>query len=367
MSEQPGADRNYLNIHVLISHSPSCLNRDDMNMQKSAIFGGVRRVRISSQCLKRALRFSEYYKEHLGYPSVRTLHLDRLQAKFAAALKGHFPPETVARVLALIAERDGVEEGAEADAVAPWCVEEVAGICKALQELEGKEKDEKRIAKALKARAEELRGALVGAKDIALSGRMATSGLMTRVDGSLSVAHALTTHAVDEDVDWFTAMDDLVQDAGESGAGHLNTQEFGAGVFYRYASLNVRQLQDNLGKVGREEALRIAAHVVHLLATVVPSAKQHSFAAHNPADLVLTSFADMPLSAANAFETPVRKERNGGFIGPSIAAFETYMARVHVGYGLDDPQVVFSLWETKLSPRLDTMAALEEWVRSGGK
>ncbi|MBE0766411.1 type I-E CRISPR-associated protein Cas7/Cse4/CasC, partial [Escherichia coli] len=45
---------NFINIHVLISHSPSCLNRDDMNMQKDAIFGGKRRVRISSQSLKRA-------------------------------------------------------------------------------------------------------------------------------------------------------------------------------------------------------------------------------------------------------------------------------------------------------------------------
>jgi len=47
--------KNFLNMHVLISHSPSCLNRDDMNMQKSAIFGGQRRVRISSQSLKRAV------------------------------------------------------------------------------------------------------------------------------------------------------------------------------------------------------------------------------------------------------------------------------------------------------------------------
>ena len=47
---------NFINIHVLISHSPSCLNRDDMNMQKDAIFGGKRRVRISSQSLKRAMR-----------------------------------------------------------------------------------------------------------------------------------------------------------------------------------------------------------------------------------------------------------------------------------------------------------------------
>ena len=54
--------KNFINFHVLISHSPSCLNRDDMNMQKSAVFGGERRVRISSQSLKRAGPFGT--KDH---------------------------------------------------------------------------------------------------------------------------------------------------------------------------------------------------------------------------------------------------------------------------------------------------------------
>ena len=39
---------NFINFHVLISHSPSCLNRDDMNMQKDAVFGGKRRVRSNA-------------------------------------------------------------------------------------------------------------------------------------------------------------------------------------------------------------------------------------------------------------------------------------------------------------------------------
>ncbi|MCY4177381.1 MAG: type I-E CRISPR-associated protein Cas7/Cse4/CasC, partial [Endozoicomonadaceae bacterium] len=68
-------EKNFINFHITISHSSSCLNRDDMNMQKSAIFGGVRRVRISSQSLKRAMRKSEYYKTHLGNTSIRTKQL----------------------------------------------------------------------------------------------------------------------------------------------------------------------------------------------------------------------------------------------------------------------------------------------------
>lgn len=69
---------NFVNFHVLISHSPACLNRDDMNMQKDAVFGGKRRVRISSQSLKRAMRKSDYYARHIGDPSIRTRKLDLL-------------------------------------------------------------------------------------------------------------------------------------------------------------------------------------------------------------------------------------------------------------------------------------------------
>jgi CRISPR system Cascade subunit CasC len=71
--------KNFVNFHVLISHSPSCLNRDDMNMQKSAIFGGERRVRISSQSLKRSMRKSDYYQQHLGEASIRSRNLDLLK------------------------------------------------------------------------------------------------------------------------------------------------------------------------------------------------------------------------------------------------------------------------------------------------
>ncbi|WP_176377375.1 type I-E CRISPR-associated protein Cas7/Cse4/CasC, partial [Escherichia coli] len=88
--------------------------------------------------------------------------------------------------------------------------------------------------------------------DIALSGRMATSGMMTelgKVDGAMSIAHAITTHQVDSDIDWFTAVDDLQ----EQGSAHLGTQEFSSGVFYRYANINLAQLQENLGGASREQ------------------------------------------------------------------------------------------------------------------
>ncbi len=206
------------------------------------------------------------------------------------------------------------------------------------------------------------------AVDIALSGRMATSGLMSSIDGALAVAHAITTHAVDADIDWFTAVDDLIDDAGEVGAAHLNTQEFSAGVFYRYASLNLRQLQDNLGGASRERALEIASHVLHLLATIVPSAKQQTFAAHNLADYALVSFSDIPVSLANAFEAPV-KEKSGGFLAPSIAGLATYWQTIHKGYGLDEIAAYFALRDAPNAEGLltkESLQGLEAWVANNG-
>jgi CRISPR system Cascade subunit CasC len=373
--------KNFINFHVLISHSPSCLNRDDMNMQKTAVFGGVNRVRVSSQSLKRSMRMSDYHRATLGVPSVRTRDLGKLKSRFTDLLKDRYDAATVGKALECISGKEGIAEGVEADAVAPWSVGEVAYFCGTIK---AGEQDIKKLEKQIERDARSFREAMGKAVDIALSGRMATSGLMTSlpVDGALAVAHAITTHAVEpQDVDWFTAVDDLTQDAGETGAGHLNTQQFSSGVFYRYASLNLKQLQMNLGLIedikapetaeSRQHALDIARHVFHLLATVVPSAKQQSFAAHNLADFAIVSFADQPISLANAFEQPVKRDyRDGGFLKPSIDKLADYWARLNRAYGLDEDARAFSVADGPMlggSATLGSLKDMETWIANGGK
>lgn len=411
---------NFLNLHVLISHSPSCLNRDDMNMQKSATFGGVRRVRVSSQSLKRAIRTSPQYQTAFGAPSIRTRELKRMTERLIEELKDEFEPSEIqfaAESFVKAVKDSGEDETDEQDideepqtgeqkkdkklAVAPWSVSEMREICRVIEEvkcegLQDKERDaalkkvgksvgkgkekrklteedclaeamSKKVIKRLKDKAALIAAAMASTLDIALSGRMATSGLMTSVDGALAVAHALTTHAVDADIDWFTAVDDLLVDEGEVGAGHLDTQEFSSGVFYRYASLNIGQLQKNLGDVSRERALEVASHLVQLFATVTPSGKQQTFAAHNVADLVAVTFAELPLSLANAFEKPVQEERHGGFREPSAKALSQYWQSVHQGYGLNERTAGFSTLQACLGERKDTLGDLRAWIVRDGQ
>jgi len=373
--------KNFINFHVLISHSPSCLNRDDMNMQKSAIFAGKRRVRVSSQSLKRTMRQGEYYKKHLGEPSLRTRELAKVQQHYVDALKDSFSEEIIISALEAISGKEGLPDlSSKGIAVAPWVISEVAYFCQLIED-----SDEADISKLKKRIEKDSKPAIAAASqaiDIALSGRMATSGLMTNIDGALAVAPALTTHAVDGDIDWFTAVDDIVQDEkasrrvgaleegkGESGSGHLDTQEFSSGVFYRYASLNIAQLQKNLGDAPREKALEIAAHVLHMLATEVPSAKQQSYAAYNLADQAMVSFSDQPISLANAFETPVKADHQGGFRQPSARSLNEYWDKIHRGYGLDERCAEFSLEPIELPTGVlakESLPALEAWVRADG-
>jgi CRISPR system Cascade subunit CasC len=382
-----------------------------MNMQKSAGFGGERRVRISSQSLKRAMRKSEYYRQHLGEASIRSRNIELLAGDFLKQLGGEFSEVIIKEALDRFAKTKSneseneeaiAEDGSENEkapdkkiAVAPWIKEEFKIICRivktvrdeglsqeeeekakqAFTKQKGKKKKSldsfidaafgKKIDKQLEVNRDALLKAIASATDVALSGRMATSGLMTTIDGSMAVAHALTTHSVDSDIDWFTAVDDLQ----ELGSGHLDTQEFSSGVFYRYASLNIQQLQENLGNAPREKALEIAAHMLHMLATVVPSAKQQTFAAHNLADLAMVSFSDIPVSLHNAFEKPIRGYNGSGFKEPSIKALHTYWQDVHQGYGLEERCAEFLLGMPDVPAgviKKSTLADLKTWVVNNG-
>jgi len=372
-------NENFINFHILISHSPSCLNRDDMNMQKSAIFGGKRRVRVSSQSLKRTMRTSDYYREHLGEPSIRTNHLADFQHQAIAALSDRYDENLIKQAIDYISGKDSSADKAKDDAVAAWVLEEVAYFCDQIKKLEAEGVDAKKLQKLIEKDGLAFRQAMANGLDIALSGRMATSGLMSeigKIDGALAVAHAITTHAVDADIDWFTAVDDL-QDLGSA---HLGTQEFSSGVFYRYASLNLKQLQVNLGllpdikaeetAVSRAKALDIAAHVLHLLATEVPSAKQQSFAAHNLADLALVSFSVQPVSLANAFEKPIQADHKGGFREASLKELNAYWDKIHRGYGLHERCAEFSLETLSLPDSITakpSLPELENWLRNNGR
>ena len=337
----------YLNIHTLISHSASSLNRDNNGLQKSMLFGGVKRARISSQSLKYAIRNSRYYSKNLGQPTDRTRELLALAGKYVEELSGKYPAELVMKTMSLLLGKD-LAEVSEAEtskgAIIPWSIAEVAAVCEEVQAGEKAGLTVKQLGKNLKEHSEKIHQAFASSVDMALSGRMTTSGVMEPIDGSMALAHSFTTHHHENQLDWFTAVDSFTNqlEGGKTQAGHIGTQDFATGTFYRYCSLNLEQLNINIGK-NKEKALDIAAHLVYLLATVVPGGKQNSFAAFNLAEYVLCSFSDQPISLADAFEKPIKMDREGGYMSPSIKALQEHFDTLHQAYGVDNLQLEFNL------------------------
>ena len=56
----------FLQLHLLTFFPPANLNRDDLGRPKTAIVGGVTRLRLSSQALKRAWRTSDLFSTALA-------------------------------------------------------------------------------------------------------------------------------------------------------------------------------------------------------------------------------------------------------------------------------------------------------------
>ena len=66
----------FVEVHVIQNYALSNLNRDDTGAPKTCEFGGARRARISSQCLKRAVR--TYFREEAVIPSRQLSYRTRL-------------------------------------------------------------------------------------------------------------------------------------------------------------------------------------------------------------------------------------------------------------------------------------------------
>jgi len=328
----------FINIHTLISHPSSMMNRDDSGLQKTAVFGGTTRSRISSQCLKRAIRQSDIYKESVEELSIRTNKMDELLAVCIESLP-EYDADLIESVLESLGSKIKKEKDKETgethryfDAVQPYAIgaiREAINMVNSGTEL-----------KALKKIVQ------LPTLDVALSGRMDASCPERNVEAAMSVAHSLTTHTADIEVDWFTACDDLA----EQGSGHIGTTEFSSGVFYRYASINLDLLAKNINK-SIDETADIVNTMVKCFAQVSPSAKQKTFAAHNLADFVLCTRSEQPLSLANAFRKPV--PNTGDVMESSIESLVKHYEALVDGYELESIAKAFDVTKTANSSKIE--------------
>lgn len=355
--------RMYLELHLLQNFAPSNLNRDDTGSPKECIFGGVTRARISSQCLKRSIRQSNAFRGVIsGHQAVRTR---RLIVEIAERLSGKHPaPENYTKTIAEVYKEAGLERPEQraasrshgsAESESPAAVEEkdntklllfmdARGIDEAVQVFRARWELLTRGDKAQREAAiKELGDILVASAhvpDVALFGRMIEMDnktpfgkLQLGVDASTQVAHAISTHEVLADEDFYTAVDDLLP-RGDTGAGMMGTIHYNSACYYRYANVDLNQLTTNLNN--HELAVRTAEAFLRGAIAAIPTGKQNSMGAQNPPSLVMAVARDTGLwSLANAFERPVRATEDRGLVESSILALDRQWGRLVTMYGTD--------------------------------
>ena len=308
----------YIDVHIIQTVPPSNLNRDDAGAPKQAIYGGVRRARVSSQAWKRATRKAFQGWQAHAEEAVRTQRIAELVADGVAAKADGVDRDTVEKVVAAVLKPLKVSPGKrEAETAYLLFVgrrqiqriaELIAERLPELWALEGKDLDE--VAAEIPAAAELSNGHPL---DVALFGRMVADLPAINVDASVQVAHALSTHAVETEFDYFTAVDDAKdrERGDDAGAGMIGTVEFNSATLYRYATVGLHQLADNLGG-SLEDAVAGVQRFVEGFARSIPSGHQTSFAHQTlPEAVVIVVRDDQPVNLVAAFEKPVRAHGDG--------------------------------------------------------
>ena len=352
-----------LELHIVQNFAPSNLNRDDTGSPKSCEFGGVRRARISSQAIKRAIR-REFQRQELIPQERRAIRSKRFVDAIAAGLASAGRDADRARAVAeaglalldIKLGQDGKSEyllyfsPSEIRRITEFCNDrwDALAVAGARGKKDQKDQATKDLAKQL---AESLDGGK--AADLALFGRMLAHLPERNIDAASQVAHAISTHAVATEFDYYTAVDDLKPEdtAGADMIGHI---EFNSACYYRYANLDTDQLLRNLQGDG-DLALQVVRAFLTASRDAIPTGKQNSFAAHNPPAFLFTVVRNRGAwSLANAFARPVRPSSGEGLIEASVAALDQHWGDLTSVYGR--PEGLRLAACSVGEPRLDALA-----------
>lgn len=318
-----------IELHILQSFPVTCLNRDDVGAPKTAYFGGCQRARVSSQCWKRAIRtLAKEYDADL-FAGERTRYVIRaLREAFLARGRDEQSAQTLAEVTAdALGKLDDAEKGnvktllyfspMELDAVVDAMLGaeldadlvQKAGLAEPADEKAKKEAEKARadLVKSAAKAAKALGARVKDAADIAIFGRMVADDHSLMVEGAGLFSHALSTHKVANEIDFFSAVDD--ENVDDEGAGHIGTLEFNSACYYRYVGLNTGLLADerHLEHFSEDERAHVVNTFLKAAILAVPVARKNSMFGFNPPASVLgLRRRGQPLSLVNAFEIPVR-------------------------------------------------------------
>lgn len=297
-------NRIFVDIHAIQVMPPSNVNRDDIGSPKTAQYGGVRRARVSSQAWKRAMR--QYFEAHSAAAvGVRTKDIVRYVADIIEKKGENISPEKAFDLAKGAIAGAGIKTGKDDKAKALFFMGRKQAEDLADAALSGIT-DKKQLQDILRRNPE---------VDIALFGRMVADDPSLNEDASAQVAHAISTHAVQTEFDYYTAVDDLSAE-DNAGAGMIGTIEYNSSTLYRYANVAVHELYRQLGE-DKDSTVQALKLFIEAFVNSLPSGKINTFANQTLPQAVMVNIRDdRPVNLVNAYEEPVRP--GNGFTKPSV-------------------------------------------------
>ena len=295
-----------IEYHILQSFPVTCLNRDDVGAPKTAIVGGALRARVSSQAWKRPVRLA--LKDFGVKLAMRTKKVAQIIEKGCLeAGANEEKAKECGDIIAGCLTKDTLHffTTREADAFVKHAKELEFNIEKPKKTNEQK-RMEKEIAKISK---QTLKPAIDGL-DIALFGRMVAKAPELNIEAAASFAHAISTHKISNEVDFFTALDD---EKDEQGSAHMGSLEFNSATYYRYISLDLGQLWTSLSGESIDNAV---ASFTKALFEAIPTARQTTQSGASFWDYAKVLVRKGQRLQAS-FDKPV-KAKGKGFLEPSI-------------------------------------------------
>jgi CRISPR system Cascade subunit CasC len=385
----------HVELHILQSFPVSCLNRDDLNSPKTAIFGGVQRARVSSQAWKRAIR--ELAQESSpsmagqrtrlvvgglvpllrsrGFPERASVAVAELAAGQLSNIDSKKDAQGFNKVTTLcFLSKQEFESIADAMAAKTELLKAAEALEKLLGRAASKEGDEKEKGEITKARAacekqmvgKEVAKAmkavqLKDAADIALFGRMVANDHSLTVEGATMFSHALSTHKVDNEIDFFSALDDL-QPKQDPAAAITSTLEFNSATYYRFAAVNLDMLRDDehLAVLGKDDRQQVVRTFIRATLEAVPAARHNSMNGNTRPGYVLgiVRKAGHPIQLVNAFESSLRPTDGKGHFVVSVDALKAEYERLNTTWALKENELVScSIPDASLSEFLDKVVA----------
>ncbi|NLW36350.1 MAG: type I-E CRISPR-associated protein Cas7/Cse4/CasC [Syntrophorhabdus aromaticivorans] len=376
----------HLELHIIQSVPVACLNRDDLNSPKTAMFGGVQRARVSSQAWKSPIREEMKAIEVTLFKGNRSRRMvselsSKLQKKGIERDASVIISEHVADIIETLDSKtdgDGFKKiktlmffsEAEYDAIVDAVTDEIRSAAEAIRDLtataakvsevlKGTDEEKKEPAKKelekLEKEMEKNRKALAkafndkkirdtiksvqlkDAADIALFGRMVANDHSLTVEAASMFSHALSTHKADSEIDFFTAVDDLQREE-ESGAAITGTLEFNSATYYRFAALNLDMLADadHLGAMTHEQRQSVVRAFIEATIKAMPVARKYTMNGNTVPVYVLGVVREKghPIQLVNAFENPVPYSKKG-FVIESIKRANAEFSDLKDTWGVD--------------------------------